>query len=120
MSEINFSAMTLTRTAVWKKKFDPNWLGEIEFSNQERLDARFKERSKYFVWFPLILPIYRERAKKDSSVKEQLRKLYQELNHFADKWAKAIHNSRHEQDPLQRFHSVRWENQILHIAILFG
>lgn len=114
------TAAKLTRSAVWKKQFDPNWLGEVEFSDKERLDAGLKERSKQFVWFPLILPICRESAKRDSSVKEQLRKLYQELSYFADKWAKAIHKSRHEQDPLQRFHSVRWENQILHIGCRGG
>lgn len=109
-------AAKLTREAVWKKQFDTNWLGEVEFSDQERLEAGFSKHSNNFLWIPLVLGICRESAKKDSSVKNQLRKVYNELANFADKQATAIYKSRHESDPTQRVYSIKWENQIPYIG----
>lgn len=109
-------AAKLTRKAIGGNPIKPNWFGEIEFSDQERFDAGFSQHSNNFSWLPLVLGICRESAKKDSSVKNQLRKVYNELAHFADKQATAIYKSRHESDPTQRVYSIKWENQIPYIG----
>lgn len=110
------AASQLIKKAIGGNPLNPNWFGEIEFSDQERSAAGLSQRAKYFVWFPLILSISRECAKKDSSIQRQLGKFYQEFHCFLDKQAIAVQKSRHEPDRSQRVYSIKWENKIPYIG----